>query len=322
MSGGVETILALFLIVLPVFLTVGLGYATVRLKVFPVSAIDALIAFATTIAVPALLFRSIYALDLGAAIRLGHLVSFYGAAVACFAGAILVFRYAWRRRPGESVAIGFSALFSNSVLLGLPVFTRAYGEDALEPVFAIVAFHAMLCYLIGIVTMEVARRDGGSLLLALRRSVAAIFRNALTIGIVLGFAFNLGRIPVPDEVMASVDMLATAALPVALFGLGGVLTRYAMRAEIGQALTIAAFSLVVHPALAWLLAERVFALPEGFVRAAVLIAAMPPGVNGYIFAAMYGRMVGTAASTVLLSTVLSLVSITVWLYLLGGAALG
>jgi len=63
-----------------------------------------------------------------------------------------------------------------------------------------------------------------------------------------------------------------------------------------------------------------FTAPVG-APAAVVMAAMPPGVNGYVFAAMYGRAVGTAASAVLLGTVLSLLTITVWLALLGGAGM-
>ena len=317
-----STAAALLVIVLPVFLLVGFGYGAVRTGVFPDRAVDGLIRFATHIAVPVLLFRALYTLDLGAAIRVDHLLSFYGAAAVCFAGAILMARLVWKRRPGVAVAIGFSALFSNSVLLGLPIATRAYGEGALEPVFAIIAFHAPVCYLLGILTMEFARRDGDSAAAAVRRSAAAMFRNALTVGIVLGAGLNLAEVPLPGPLRAMIDMLAEAALPVALFGLGGVLTRYALRAEMGEALMVAGFSLVVHPGLAWLLTAQVFALPPEFVRGAVVIAAMPPGVNGYVFAAMYGRAEGTAASAVLLATALSVVSVTVWLWLLGGAALG
>lgn len=318
-----STMLALLLIVLPVFLLVGFGYVSVRTRIFPDSAVDALIRFATTIAVPALLFRAIYVLDLSAALRLEHLASFYGAAIACFVGAIVASRLVWRRRPGEAVAVGFSALFSNSVLLGLPVFERAYGSGPhMEPVFALIAFHAPVCYLVGILTMEFSRRDGAPLSAALAATARQMFRNALTIGIGLGFAFNVGGVPVPEPVMAVVDMLAAAALPIALFGLGGVLTRYRMRSEVSEACMVSGFSLLVHPALAWVLTAQVFALPHEFVIAAVLIAAMPPGVNGYIFAAMYDRAVGTAASTVLLSTALSVFTITVWLWVLGGGALG
>ena len=316
------TVLALMVIVLPVFLLVGTGYAAVRARVFPDAAVDGLIRFATHIAVPVLLFRALYTLDLGAALRLDHLAAFYIAATSCFVLAILAARLGWRRRPGVAVALAFSALFSNSVLLGLPIAGRAYGEGALEPVFALIAVHAPYCYLLGILTMEFARRDGQGVGVALRRSAAAMFRNALTVGILAGAALNLAGVVLPAPLMAAIDMLAEAALPVALFGLGGVLTRYALRAEVGEALMIAALSLVVHPGLAWILSVHVFDLPEAFVRAAVLIAAMPPGVNGYVFAAMYGRAQGTAASTILLSTALSVFSVTFWLWVLGGAAIG
>jgi hypothetical protein len=317
-----STALALLVVVLPVFLLVGTGYAAIRLRVLPDAAVDSLLAFATKIAVPVLLFLAIYRLDLGRALRWEHLLSFYAAATVSFAGAMAVSRLVWRRRPGESVAVGFLALFSNSVLLGLPIATRAYGEAELEAVFAIIAVHAPYCYLLGILTMEMSRRDGAPVSAALARTLRDMARNALAIGIALGLVFNLAELPLPGPVAETLDLLARASLPVALFGLGGALTRYALRAELGEATVTAGFSLLIHPALALLLTHHVFGLPEPFVRAAVVIAAMPPGINGYLFAAMYGRAMGTAASTVLLGTALSVASITFWLWVLGGATLG
>ncbi|MCL5778997.1 AEC family transporter [Limibaculum sp. FT325] len=316
-----HALLSLFLIVLPVFLVVGAGYAAVRSKIFPDAGIDALVRFATGIAVPVLLFRAIYRLDLGAVLVLAHLASFYIGSLAAFVCGIVLSRRIWGRRPGESVAVGFSAFFSNTVLLGVPVMTRAYGEEALAPAFAIIAFHAPFGYLVGILTMEFSRRDGAPVSLALRRTARAMFHNELTLGIALGFVLNLTGVPLPEPVTATINMIAAAALPVALFALGGVLTRYRLRAELGEAGMTAALSLMLHPFIAFVLSRHVFGLPDEFVRAAVVIAAMPTGVNGYVFAAMYDRAVGTAASTVLLGTAASIVTITLWLAILGGGAL-
>lgn len=316
-----HALLSLFLIVLPVFLVVGAGYASVKTQVFPESGIEALVKFATVIAVPVLLFRAIYRLDLAKVLVPEHLIAFYAGAVISFAVAIILSRRLWGRRPGESVSVGFCALFSNSTLLGLPIIMRAYGEAELEPAFAIIAFHAPFCYLVGVLTMEVSRRDGAPIGVALRRTANTMFRNALTLGIAAGFALNLTGVTLPEPVMSAVDMIATAALPVALFGLGGVLTRYRLRAELGEAAMATSLSLILHPFIAWVLADQVFGLAPEFVRAAVVIAAMPTGVNGYIFAAMYDRAVGTAASTVLLATTLSVLTITGWLAFLGGGAL-
>ncbi len=97
---------------------------------------------------------------------------------------------------------------------------------------------------------------------------------------------------------------------------GGVLTRYGLRAQLGEAGMIAALSLVVHPAIAFGLAQHVFALPAEFVRSAVVTAAMAPGVNAYVFANLYARGQAEAASVVLLATGASVLTVSAWLSLL------
>ena len=314
-----SVVAALLAIVLPVFLVVGSGHAAVRLRLFPDEGINVLMRFTTNFAVPCLLFKAMYDLELGSAMRLDHMASFYGASLACFAGAGLISRYLLGRRPGEAVSVGFSAMFGNSVLLGIPIMQRAFAEAELAAMFALIAFHAPIFYAVGILAMELLKRDGAGLAGAIGRTARAIAGNPLMVGLGLGLALNVAGVPLPAVLYEAVAMVARSALPVALFGLGGVLTRYAVKAEAGEALLISAFSLLARPALAWLMTEQVFGLPEPFVRAAVLTAAMPPGVNGYVFAAMYDRAVGTAASAVILGTILSLATITAWLAFLGGA---
>ena len=137
--------------------------------------------------------------------------------------------------------------------------------------------------------MEFARADGRGFADTARAVARAMFRNALMIGLMLGFIVNLGGIPLPGPLRDGLDMMANAALPAALFGLGGMLTRYAIRASLAEAGMIAALSLVLHPAIAYVLSARVFGLPDGFVRSAVVTAAMAPGVNTYVFASLYNR---------------------------------
>ncbi len=311
-------ILDILRVVLPVFLVAGGGYAAVRARLFAPSAVDGLMVFTQSFAIPCLLFRAIADLDLGTAFDPRLLISFYTGAVTTFVLGILGARRIFGRRPGEAVAVGFCALFSNLVLLGLPIMQRAYGTEALAPSFAIISIHAPFCYLLGITIMEFARADGRGLVDTGRAVARAMFRNSLMIGLAMGFVVNLGGIPLPQTLKVSVDMLAGAALPAALFGLGGVLTRYAIRASLAEAGMIAGLSLVVHPAIAFVLSLHVFSLPDEFVRAAVLGAAMAPGVNAYVFASMYGRAQAQAASAVLLATGLSIFTVSVWLAILGG----
>jgi len=148
-----------------------------------------------------------------------------------------------------------------------------------------------------------------------QKVVRAMFRNALVIGIGLGFIANLTALPLPDVFQSALDLMVRAALPAALFGLGGALVRYRPEGDMRAILWVCGCSLVVHPAVAFGLGKA-FGLSTDALRAAVLTAAMAPGVNTYIFADMYGAARRVAASGVLVGTALSIVTVWLWLLIL------
>jgi predicted permease len=302
--------------VLPVFAVLAAGYVTVRSGYLPVTVADALNAFTVRLAVPVLLMRAMYRLDLSAAFYPPMLISFYAGAILCFVTAILLARMLWKRRPGEAVAVGFSATFSNTVLLGLPIVERAFGHEALTPAYGIVALHAPTLYAIGMLTMEVARRDGRPISEAIVTALRSIVANPLMIGILTGAALNLTDIELGEPLLAAVNLISEAAIPAALVGIGASLTQYRLRAEWGEAAMVSAITLMLHPAIALAVAYFAFALPPEQMRTAVLLAAMPPGMNIYVFAVMYQRAQALAASAILMATAASVVTISLWLAVL------
>lgn len=302
--------------VLPVFILIGTAYAAVRFGYLKVSIADALNAFAIKLAVPVLLFRAMLELDFSTAFYPPMMIAFFFGTFSSFILGILISRVIWKQRPGESVAVGFMAMFSNTVMLGLPIIDRAYGDVTLTPAFGIISMHAPLLYIVGMITMEMSKRDGrplGETLVAAGRSIVT---NALMIGIAVGIAFNFSGIVVPEPIMAAVDMFAASAIPAALIGTGAALTRYGLLNDLSESLTVSALQLIVHPAIAFTLSYWVFGLDPVYVRAAVILAAMPPGMNIYIFAVIYNRGVALAASTMLIATALSVASISVWIAIL------
>jgi len=141
----------------------------------------------------------------------------------------------------------------------------------------------------------------------------AMLANALILGIIAGFVVNLGGVPVPEVVASAVDLISRAALPAALFGLGGVLLRYRPEGDLRTILFIVSVSLFLHPAITWGLGQA-FDLPRPAFRSAVLTAAMAPGINAYVFANIYGVAKRVAASAVLIGTAATI--LTAWLWLL------
>ncbi len=303
---------ALLDVILPVFVVIGAGYLAVWLKWFSQAGVDGLMRFAQDFAIPCLLFMALARLDLGQGFDAGLLLSFYAGALAGFViglfGARLIFGRPWE----DSIVIGFCCLFSNSVLLGLPLTEQAYGPDALTANYAIIALHSPFCYGVGISVMEITRARGAAGAEVVRRVFRAMFTNALIIGIGLGLLVNITGLTLPVTVQNGFDLIARAALPAALFGLGGVLAQYRPEGDLRVIAFICLVALVAHPLITRMLGGA-FVLDDAQMRSAVLTAAMAPGANAYIFANMYGRAKRVAASAVLIGTALSILSAWGWM---------
>lgn len=306
---------ALLDIILPVFVIIGFGYLASWRGLFSEAAVDALVKFTQAFAIPCLLFRAISQIDLEASVRATLILSYYAGASICFVAGYLGARFLFARSPVDAVAIGFACLFSNTVLLGIPITERAFGNEALSANFAIIAFHAPFCYLLGVTSMELARNRSASAVEMIKRVVNAMFHNPFVIAILLGLVANVTNLPVPDPIWGSIDLMASAALPAALFGLGGILFSYRPEGDIKAITMVCAISLVLHPTIVYVLG-RLLQFDTGDLRSAVLTAAMAPGVNAYVFAHMYGAARRVAASSVLIATASSIVTIWPWLLIL------
>ncbi len=303
-------------VILPVFLVIGAGYAATRSGYFKEVHVDGLMKFTQGFAIPCLLFLAIAHLDLSASFDPRLLASFYSSAALCFMAGLFGARILFGRDWEDCVAIGFCCLFSNSVLLGLPITERAYGTENLTGNYAIIAFHSPFCYGVGITVMEVVRSRGHGRAHMARSVLSAMFKNALILGIALGFVVNLSGLAIPAVVDEALGLVSRAALPGALFALGGVLVKYKPEGDLRTIAYVCCISLMLHPSLVWLFGKSV-GLPQDLFRSGVLNAAMAPGFNAYIFASMYGRAKRVAASSVLIGTAASILTVWLWLTVLG-----
>jgi len=309
--------LDLFNVLIPVFAIIGVGYLAVRLRLFPADGTRALVAFVNNFATPCLLCQAMLTSDFSSTFNSSVIIPFYVGAVFSLTCGALIARTVFKQRPGESVSSGFSAMFTNTVLVGIPVIQRAYGQGALPTVFSIIAFHAPMLITLGMLVMELVRRDGAPLGKTLVTAGLRIVQNPLLWGVVIGALGNRFQVKVPEAGMAFLTMMSAAVLPASLFGLGGALNEYKLSESWAQASINSVFKLIVHPTIVYVLSVWVLHVPLEIARYAVLLAAMPAGINVYVFATYYDRAVNVAANVVLISTVASIATITFWLYVLG-----
>jgi hypothetical protein len=209
-----------------------------------------------------------------------------------------------------SVVAGFSAGQANTVLVGIPMILKAYGDEGAVPLFLLIAVH--LPVTMGLATLLAEGREASAL--AILRRLAT---HPIIIGILAGSACRPIAPWIPAPLWQVVELIGGAAIPCALIGMGIALRRYGLEAGWKLPLVISALKLVLHPLVVLLLATQVFDMPRAWAGVAVLFAACPSGINAYLFAERYGEGIAVASSAVALSTALALGTIILWLQVLG-----
>ena len=308
--------LAIITVIAPIFALMALGYFAVRFRLYPAEGIKSLIAFVNNFATPCLLFHSLVTSDFGATFNASIIGPYYIGALTCFVLGIVIAIKVFGNTPGEAVSVGFSGTFTNTVLVGLPIVSRAFGQEALPVTLSIIGLHGAILLTVGMIVMELMRRDGQplgrTLLVAMRR----VGSNPLIWGIAAGMIGYFTGLQLIEPVEAFLVMMASAVVPVALFGIGGALNEFKLSENWKQALVASLIKLIVHPALAYILMIWVLRVPMEIARYGILLSAMPAGINVYVFATYYNRGVSVATNTILISTIASAVTISVWLYIL------
>ena len=304
------------LLILPVFILVAIGFVTSYLQLLKKHLVDVLTKFCQDFGIPFLLFFNLSVIDFDNVFDFRILISFYCSMLVSFFIISGISYFLFKQSYINSIILGFCAMFSNGVLLGLPISELAYGVDSLFTNYTIIIGHAPLCYLVGITLIEVVKNKKNTLVVGLRNSLTAIFLNNLTIGILLGLGFNLLGLEMTKHIEELLKEGTIWIIPLSLFTMGGVLYHYRMTNSFKIPFVIILTSLFVQPAIVYLLGVYSWDIDLAILRNAVIMAAMAPGLNAYFFANMYGQCKDIVSTTILVSTGLTMFSSAFWIYFL------
>jgi malonate transporter and related proteins len=290
-------------VIAPVFGAVGLGFVLLRIGIFDAGTSDGLAKFVYYVAIPALLFRSLALADLPASLPWNLLVAFYVPSFTMFIGGVLFARYylGWDR--ASAGVAGMGACYSNMVMLGLPLATTAFGASAAVPLFSIMAIQSSLLFPPATYCIEV-HGAAGTHARPWYHSMGKLLLNPVIFSLALGVAANLSGHPPQGALDSLLDKLAKAAPGCALVSLGISLGQYRVAGGIRDVVGFLVLKNFMHPALVWGLC-LLLAVPIEWTRVAVLLAAMPSGVNAYVFAKRYGLREEAMSKTIVLSTALT-----------------
>ena len=304
------------LLILPVFLLIAAGFISSYLQFLKKNLVDNLAKFFQDFGIPFLLFFNFAILDLNNAFDFRIIFSFYSSMIISFVIISCVSYFIFKQPYMNSITLGFCAMFSNGVLLGLPISELAYGSESLFTNYTIIIGHAPLCYLVGITLIEVIKTEKTTFALGLKNTVTAILFNNLAVGILLGIGFNFLDLKFSTNSEELLKKGTAWIIPLALFTMGGVLYYYRIATSYQLPFAIIFTSLLVQPTIVYLLGRYSWGIEIETLRNAVIMAAMAPGLNAYFFANMYDNSKDLVATTILLATGLTVFSSSFWIYFL------
>jgi predicted permease len=293
------------------------GYAATFTRVFDRAAADALASFVFYFAIPVMLFRNMATTAPPETIAWGYLFSFFLGVAIVFATGTAIARLAFRGPFARQAIIGFGSAFGNSVLLGIPLVLTTFGDAANLPLFLLLAFHSTVLFTAITVIIEAGRGSGEALRAVPGRALKGLLGNPILWGMALGIGCSLLGLRLPAALDRFAALLAGAAVPCALFSVGASLRGYRIVGALRPALMMVALKLVAQPLVVWLLASLVFDVPPLWAKVVILIAALPVGVNVYVFAARYDAGQAESAAAIVISNLLSVVSLPLVLLWLG-----
>jgi len=304
----------IFLLTVPVYLLIALGYACVRTGYVPQQHIGSISLFVVRICLPALVFTAVTVSSSGAALNWSFLFGYAIAAVAALTVGMLVMRYYFKQPAPLSWLLGLGMANSNSGFMGFPIASLVFGDVAGGVLALAMIVENMIVIPLALIASDMADARGGSGRQAIRQAFGNFVRNPLVIAIALALAVRATGLTMPEPLVRGLTMLSSVAPGVALFVVGGSVANYSMKGYWRRVTTITVGKLFLHPALTFAALSLLPGVDASLVPVGVLFAAVPMLSIFPILAERHGGG-ALSASALIVATIASFFTVSglIWL---------
>jgi malonate transporter and related proteins len=305
-------VLQILLITFPFFALVLCGYAAARRGMLPQAAIPGLNSFVLYFALPCLLYRFGASTPIAQLLNASTFFVYLLCALTMVAFTIAVTLS--RRIDWNNAAFGaLVAAFPNTGFMGVPLLVALLGKQAAGPVIVMIVVDLVITTSLCIALSRLGTAGKGGAKVAVKNALKGVASNPMPWSILAGAVSSYFAFTPVAPVMQTINLLADAASPTALFTIGAVLARSQMSSADATPLVdyvpVAISKLVLHPLLVLLVGSAAISLGVPLERFSltvmVLVAALPSASNVSLLAEKFGANNGRIARIILVSTALA-----------------
>lgn len=311
------------------FFLIGLGYLARRTLLVgqPLAAVNTFVYY---FAVPALLFNS--AIGIAAEQLLQpYFISAFLLAAAITAAITLIGSRLFIERSTEGragahdkprmVVQALTATFANYAYMGIPLVFGLLGETSYAATITVILAGNLFLVAGAQLVLEVLRpgpseQQHSRVVQCLQLLDRSLLRSPVFLSTVAGVTVSAMGWQLPQIIATPLNMLAPAAIPVALFCLGASLEFKAIGKYRGELIWMLLIKLLLHPLITLITLQLMGVTDPDWLIPTVLLTALPTGALAHVIAARYQVAEQVTSLTIVLSTLLSAVSLWGWVYLL------
>ena len=298
-------------LVAPVFLIVALGYFLKRIGVINENFVSVSSKIVFTISLPALIFIEVSSIHLEEILNVNLILFVYAGTLVTFAAVWITAGFF--TRAGKDKASFIQGSFrGNFAIVGLAIIVNYYGIDNLGKASLVLAFTIPLYNILSVIALTVPLKEKEH---KYSNTFFEILKNPLIIAVFVAIPFSYFGIIIPGFLKTSIGYLSALALPLALVGIGGFLSFSDITKESSLTVISTILKLLVFPAImtfaAYLLDFRGIDLGIIFI-----LFACPTAIASFIMAEAMGANSRLAGNILLLTTLVSVITITLGLFIL------
>ncbi len=296
----------------PIFILMVLGYIFKKLNIFTPSFTKTVNSFVFKIALPVLVFKDLSLADFVAMWDGGYVLFCFVVTLISIAVALGI-SLIWKKKH-ISAEFTQSAFRSSAALLGIGIIQNIYGTSGIAPLMIIGAVPLYNVTAVILLTyLNPTHHEGGKD--AVKKAAIGCITNPIIIGIIIGIIWSLLKLPQPVIFSKTVSYLAGLATPLGLMALGASIEFTKVKELLAPAIATTLLKLVGWCAIFLPVAVMLGYQHDKLVSTLIMLGS-PTTVSCFIMSKNMGHEGTLSAATIMLTTILSAFTLTMWLFVL------
>lgn len=292
-------------VLVPVFLVIGLGFLSVKTKIFKADDSYIFSRYDFYIGFPFLIFYSLLHTDFQKISNVPFLITnIFNIFIAILLVLVLARLLKISRKLTGIFIIG--SIYGNVAYMGIPINQLLFGQEGIGYASVIVGIVSILTLSIGIFSLEYFTDHKPDI----KKIFLDMLKNPILFAVVLGVLASAFKITLWAPLDDFLSLVSKSASPIALFAIGMFLVRKRAFKNKGFVFVLILFNLIVLPLITYLIAHFLNFSGVPF-KVSVIEAAMPLAATNFVLAQRYNIGEEIIANAIIISTVLSIFSLGV-----------